>query len=131
MGTYTGNQLAAAAAHATLDIFEREGILERLQATIRHMAEALNSLADLAAVGEIRQYGLAAGIELVSDRATRMPFPPAERRGMRVCRAARRHGVFLRPLGDVIVVMPPLTITDEEIERIATALRAAIPEGCA
>jgi len=129
--TYTGNQLAAAAAHATLDIFEREGILERLQATIRHMAEALSTLADLAAVGEIRQYGLAAGIELVADRATRTPFPPAERRGMRVCRAARRHGVFLRPLGDVIVVMPPLTITDEEIERIETALRAAIPEGCA
>ena len=129
--TYTGNQLAAAAAHATLDIFEHEGILERLQATIRNMAEALSSLADLAAVGEIRQYGLAAGIELVADRATRTPFPPAERRGMRVCRAARRHGVFLRPLGDVIVVMPPLTITDEEIERIATALRAAISEGCA
>jgi adenosylmethionine-8-amino-7-oxononanoate aminotransferase len=49
---------------------------------------------------------------------------------MRVCHAARRHGVFLRPLGDVIVVMPPLTITDDEIERIATALQAAISEGC-
>jgi adenosylmethionine-8-amino-7-oxononanoate aminotransferase len=129
--TYTGNQLAAAAAHATLDIFEREGILERLPSTIGRMRDTLGSLAELAAVGEIRQYGLAAGIELVADRSTRAPFPAAERRGMRVCRAARRHGVFLRPLGDVIVVMPPLTITDGEIERIAGALRAAIPEACA
>src|SRR5262245_1522929 len=76
--TYTGNQLAAAAAHATLDIFEREEILERLQATIGRMAEALRSLADLAAVGEIRQYGLAAGIELVADRATTAHLPAGE-----------------------------------------------------
>jgi adenosylmethionine-8-amino-7-oxononanoate aminotransferase len=74
---------------------------------------------------------LAAGIELVTDRATRAPFPAAERRGMQVCRAARRRGVFLRPLGDVVVVMPPLTITGAEIDRIAAALTAAIPEGCA
>jgi Adenosylmethionine-8-amino-7-oxononanoate aminotransferase len=81
--------------------------------------------------GEIRQYGLAAGVELVADRATRAPFPAGERRGMRVCRAARRHGVFLRPLGDVVVVMPPLTITPGELDRIAAALGAAIPEACA
>jgi adenosylmethionine-8-amino-7-oxononanoate aminotransferase len=74
---------------------------------------------------------LAAGIELVTDRATRTPFPAAERRGMRVCRAARRHGVFLRPLGDVVVVMPPLTITGAGLDRIGTALGAAIPEACA
>ena len=81
-------------------------------------------------MGEIRQYGLAAGIELVADRASGAPFPSAERRGMRVCGAARRHGVFLRPLGDVIVVLPPLTITDQEIDRLVAALHAAIPEAC-
>ena len=128
--TYTGNQLAAAAAHATLDILEHDRILDRLPATIERLRLALSTLEGLAWVGDIRQYGLAAGIELVADRATRAPFPAAERRGMRVCRAARRHGVFLRPLGDVIVVMPPLTITDQEIERVAEALRAAIPEAC-
>jgi len=128
--TYTGNQLAAAAAHATLDIFEHDRILDRLPATIERLRVALATLAGLAWVGEIRQYGLAAGIELVADRATRDPFPAAERRGMRVCGAARRRGVFLRPLGDVIVVMPPLTITDEEIELVVEALRAAIPEAC-
>ena len=79
--TYTGNQLAAAAANATLDVFEREAILERLPATVERLREALASLAGLAAVGEIRQYGLAAGIELVADRVTRAPFPAAERRG--------------------------------------------------
>ena len=128
--TYTGNQLAAAAAHATLDIFEHERILDRLPATIEHLRGALPSLAALAWVGEIRQYGLAAGIELVADRASGAPFPAAERRGMRVCGAARRRGVFLRPLGDVIVLMPPLTITHQEIDRLVDALRAAIPEAC-
>lgn len=129
--TYTGNQLAAAAALATLDIFERDRVLERLPGTIARLGEALGRLGGLAAVGEIRQYGMAAGIELVADRASRTPFAPAERRGMRVCRAARRHGVFLRPLGDVVVVMPPLTIADAEIDQLAAALAAAIPEGCA
>ena len=128
--TYTGNQLAAAAAHATLDVFARERMLERLPHAIARLRDALGSLAGLAAVGEIRQYGLAAGIELVADRATRLPYPPAERRGMRVCRAARLRGVFLRPLGDVVVVMPPLTVTDAEIDLLAAALAAAIPEGC-
>jgi adenosylmethionine---8-amino-7-oxononanoate aminotransferase len=128
--TYTGNQLAAAAAHATLDIFERERILDRLSAAIERLRTALSSLAGLASVGEIRQYGLAAGIELVANRTSCAPFPAAERRGMRVCGAARRHGVFLRPLGDVIVLMPPLTITDQEIDRIVDALGTAIPEAC-
>jgi adenosylmethionine-8-amino-7-oxononanoate aminotransferase len=128
--TYTGNQLAAAAAHATLDIFEHDGILDHLPATIERLRDALSSLAGLAWVGEIRQYGLAAGIELVADRVTRAPFPAAQRRGMRVCGAARRRGVFLRPLGDVIVVMPPLTITSQEIDRLVEALRGAIPEAC-
>jgi len=129
--TYTGNQLAAAAGLATLDVFEREQLLERLLGTIAGLTEALAPLTGLAAVGEIRQYGLMAGIELVADRASRAPFPAAERRGMRVCRAARRHGVFLRPLGDVVVVMPPLTITDAELDLLAAALAAAIPEACA
>jgi adenosylmethionine---8-amino-7-oxononanoate aminotransferase len=121
--------VAAAAAHATLDIFEHDRILD--PRTIAHRRDALGSLVGLAAVGEIRQYGLAAGIELVADRASRAPFPAAERRGMRVCLLARRHGVFLRPLGDVVVLMPPLTITDAEIDRLVGALRTAIPEVCA
>jgi len=129
--TYTGNPLGAAAALATLDIFEEERVVDGLPAKIDGLAERLRTLADLAGVGEIRQYGLAAGIELVADRETKEPFPPAERRGMRVCRRAREKGVFLRPLGDVIVVMPPLSITREEIGMIVRAIDHGIRVECA
>jgi adenosylmethionine-8-amino-7-oxononanoate aminotransferase len=128
--TYTGNQLAAAAALATLDVFERERILERLPGTIARLAAELGRLRSLPAVADVRQYGLAAGIELVADRETKRPYPAAERRGMRVCRAARRHGVFLRPLGDVIVLMPPLTITGAELAHLVAAVEAGIREVC-
>jgi adenosylmethionine-8-amino-7-oxononanoate aminotransferase len=73
-------------------------------------------------VGDIRQYGLAAGIELVQDRETKEPFPGSERRGYRVCRWAREKGVFLRPLGDVLVVMPPLSITESEITLLVDSI---------
>lgn len=128
--TYTGNALAAAAALATLEIFEREDILARLPVRIDQLATALERLRGHPAVGDIRQAGLAAGVELVADRATRRPFPAAERRGMRVCRAARRRGVFLRPLGDTIVLMPPLTITEAEITHLVDAIEHGIRETC-
>ena len=128
--TYTGNPLAAAAALATLDIFEDDDILARLQPTIAQLTRELQRLHGLPAVGDIRQFGLAAGIELVADRATKRPYPVAERRGMRVCRAARRHGVFLRPLGDTIVLMPPLTITAQEITTLIDAIADGVRECC-
>jgi adenosylmethionine-8-amino-7-oxononanoate aminotransferase len=128
--TYTGNQLGAAAALATLDIFEHDRILEWLPGRIARLSSVLDALRELPAVGDVRQYGLAAGVELVADRDSKTPYPAAERRGMRVCRAAREHGVFLRPLGDVLVVMPPLTIADPELDLIGAALKAAIREAC-
>lgn len=128
--TYTGNPLASAAALAVLDIFEREPILPRVREAITRLSDELERLRPLAAVGDIRQYGLCAGIELVADRATRTAYPPGERRGMRVCQAARRHGVFLRPLGDVIVLMPPLTVTDAELGLLVDAVAAGIEEVC-
>jgi adenosylmethionine-8-amino-7-oxononanoate aminotransferase len=129
--TYTANPLAAAAALATLDIFERTSLLAELPAKVERLAALLAPLAALRAVGQVRQYGLAAGIELVRDRRTRTPYPAAERRGMRVCRAARARGVFLRPLGDVIVLMPPLTIGDAELDHLVTAVREAVEATCA
>ena len=128
--TYTGNALASAAALATLDIFEQDHVLERLPARIERLGNELSRLRDLPAVGEVRQFGLAAGVELVADRMTRMPYPAAERRGMRVCRAARTRGVFLRPLGDVIVLMPPLSITEPEITQLVDAIEFGIREIC-
>jgi adenosylmethionine-8-amino-7-oxononanoate aminotransferase len=128
--TYTGNQLAAAAALATLDVLEREGIVASLGPKIELLGEELARLRRLAAVGDVRQFGLAAGVELVADRATKQPYPSAERRGMRVCAAAKRRGVFLRPLGDTIVVMPPLTITDDEIRTLVQAIESGVSEVC-
>jgi adenosylmethionine-8-amino-7-oxononanoate aminotransferase len=81
-------------------------------------------------VGDIRQYGLAAGIELVADRETREPYPPGWRIGPKVCRAARDQGVFLRPLGDVVVLMPPLSVTGDEIARLVGAVEHGIRRVC-
>lgn len=124
--TYTGNPLACAAALASLDLFERERTLERLQPRITQLADGLQRFRELPLVGDIRQRGFMAGIELVCDRATRAPFPVGERLGVRVCREARRHGVLLRPLGDVLVLMPPLAISEEELAVLMDALYAAV-----
>ena len=124
--TYTGNPLGAAAAHATLDIFEEERVVAGLPAKVEHLRAELSRLAALPAVGDIRQFGLCVGIELVADRGTKAPFPAAERRGMRVCTEARRHGVFLRPLGDVVVLMPPLSLSAAELTRLVDAVEAGI-----
>ncbi len=128
--TYTGNPLASAAALATLDIFEEERILEKLPAVTEHFAERVESLRDCPGVGDVRRWGLMAGIEIVADKASRRSYPAEERRAQRVCRVARDHGVFLRPLGDTLVLVPPLSIQPEEIECIRAALAAALQQVC-
>ncbi len=124
--TFTGNALAAAAGLATLDIFEAEDVLRGLPAKAEALDRELDRVRSLPGVGDVRRYGLAVGIELVADTTTRRSFPAEERRGMRVCRHAVRNGVFLRPLGDVVVLMPPLSITDAEIVRLVDAVEAGI-----
>jgi adenosylmethionine---8-amino-7-oxononanoate aminotransferase len=119
--TYTGNALGAAAALATLDLFEEERIFERMPAKIARLNQELERLRTLPGVLEVRQYGLAAGIPLG-------PFAPDRRIAYRVCRRARDRGVFLRPLGDTIVIMPPLSIHEEEIGMIASAIEHGIKE---
>jgi adenosylmethionine-8-amino-7-oxononanoate aminotransferase len=128
--TYTGNQLAAAAAHATLDIFERVHVVERLAPKIERFHAELERLWARPSVGDIRRYGLAAGVEIVADRETKRPYPAGERRGMKVCIEARERGVFLRPLGDTIVCMPPLSIADDEIARLVDAIDYGIAAVC-
>jgi adenosylmethionine-8-amino-7-oxononanoate aminotransferase len=128
--TYPGNPLAAAAAHATLDIFEREDVIASLAPKIERLHRELDRLWALPSVGDVRRYGLAAGVELVADRATKAPYPAGERRGMKVCMAARKHGVFLRPLGDTIVCMPPLSITEDEIVTLVDAIERGIADVC-
>lgn len=125
--TFGGNPLGAAASLASLDLLRDERIVEQqVPRKAARLAEALAPLADHPWVADIRQLGLLAGIELAADPAAGRPFDPALRTGWRVCRRATRNGVFLRPLGDVIVVMPPLSIRDEEIDLLGSVLGAAL-----
>ena len=127
--TYTGNPLACAAALASLDVFEREQTLGAVRATAALIDERLRrEVAGLAHVGDVRQAGLMIGIELVRDRAHREPFPAAGRVGYRVCKAARARGVILRPLGDVVVLMPPLTLTRPEADLLVDVAAQSIEE---
>ena len=124
--TYGGNPLAAAVGLASLDVFRDDAVLDRLPATIARLRSHVARLAALDHVGAVRQCGLMAGVELVADKATGRGYPWQERRGMQACLAARRHGALLRPLGDIVVLMPPLAITPEEIDQLAAAAEAGI-----
>ena len=124
--TYTGNALGCAAAIATLDIFERESLVDGLPGRVEAMRARLERLRNLPHVADIRQYGLSAGIELLKDVDSGEPFDSSERIGVAVCLAARDKGVFLRPLGDVIVLMPPLTLSDLELDKLIDAVAYGI-----
>ncbi len=124
--TYTGNPLACAAALANLGLFETEQTLARMAPVQAVLAEGLARIAALPQVGEVRRRGFMVGVELVKDRATKEEFPFAERRGFQVCQAARKHGVLLRPLGNVVVLMPPLSLTTDEAKLLTGALEDAI-----
>lgn len=120
--TYGGNPLGAAAALACLRVFAEERTLEALPAKVDRLGRNLEAFRPHAHVGDIRQIGLIAGVELVADRATRTPYPWADQVGARVCRLARDQGVLLRPLGDVLVIMPPLSVTLEQIDDLCSVL---------
>jgi adenosylmethionine-8-amino-7-oxononanoate aminotransferase len=127
--TFTGNALACAVALASLRVFEEEHTLERLQPKIAHLRVRLaREVAPLPHTGEVRQQGVMIGIELVADRARRTPYDPAARVGQRIVRAARARGVVIRPLGSVIVLMPPLAISMAELDRLIDVARDAIVE---
>ncbi len=124
--TYGGNPLGCAVALATLEVFDEERTLEKLPAKIARLAEHLARIARNPHVGDVRQCGLIGAVELVRDRATREPYPWEEKRGLAVCDWARTQGVLLRPLGNVLVIMPPLSVTDEELDHIARAVEGGI-----
>jgi adenosylmethionine-8-amino-7-oxononanoate aminotransferase len=122
--TYTGNPLACAAAIASLEVFRRERTLVRLQPKIRLLAEALAEVELMRGVREVRQCGLMVGIDLGEH-------DPELRLGNRVALEARKRGVIVRPLGDVIVLMPPLAISKQDLRRlvdvVAESIGAAYP----
>jgi adenosylmethionine-8-amino-7-oxononanoate aminotransferase len=124
--TFGGNPLAAAVALESLNLFEEDDLIARLQPKIQHLSSRLQQLAELPHVGGIRQRGLMAGIDLVADKETGRPYPWQAATGTRACLAARKHGALLRQLGDTVVIMPPLSITCTELDSLADAAVAGI-----
>jgi adenosylmethionine-8-amino-7-oxononanoate aminotransferase len=120
--TYTGNPLACAAALASLDLFERNHLIAATQKKTGRLADFLSSIKPHPLVGDIRQKGLMVGIEIVARKNGRVPFDPRRRIGAEICKNLRRHGVILRPLGDVIVMMPPLAMEEGQLKKIVDAL---------
>jgi adenosylmethionine-8-amino-7-oxononanoate aminotransferase len=124
--SYTGNPLACAAALACLDLFEKEGTLKKLKKKIAILESWLREVLDLQHVGDVRNAGMMAGVELVKDKKTREPYEWAEKVGWRVAYRAREKGVFIRPLGNVIVIMPPLSISEQNLNRLLKVIKDSI-----
>jgi adenosylmethionine-8-amino-7-oxononanoate aminotransferase len=124
--SYCGNQLACAAALASLRIFEEENVLARLQPKIRQLTGHLDRLRANPHVREIRQCGFIAGIELGAPGGA--PLDPLQRTGAQVCLAASRHGLLTRPVLDTVVLMPPLCITSAQLDAACRAIELAIGE---
>jgi adenosylmethionine-8-amino-7-oxononanoate transaminase len=120
--SYTGNALGCAAALANLKIFETERTLEKNMALEQALATSTAIFWDHPNVGDVRQEGLICAIEIVRDFATRQPFPFADRIGHRICEAARAHGLLTRPVGDVLIIMPPYCANRDQIMKMAEAL---------
>lgn len=129
--SYTGNPLACAAGLASLEVFEKDSVVENLQGKIASLANLLTEkVAPLAHVADIRQKGMMIGIELAEDVDQRKPYEEGLRKGAEVCMKARDFGVILRPLGDVVILMPPLSITEDEIELLVSSAARSIREVC-
>ncbi len=128
--TYTANPLACAAAIANLEVFEKEKVLEKLQPKIATMTELLAPLKNHPHVGEVRQCGFIGAVELAGDPAAGRPYSTGERMGARVCAEARKHGLLIRPLVDVIVLMPPLGIEDANLRRMIAVIGESIDAVC-
>ena len=122
--TYAANPTACAAALACLDVFEAEDTLNRVLARSAFLANRLAGLAELPWVHQVRQKGLMVGIEIRQQDGT--PHPPELRLGQRICQAIRRHGVIIRPLGDVLVLMPALAMEENDLDHLVRATRLGL-----
>jgi adenosylmethionine-8-amino-7-oxononanoate aminotransferase len=124
--TYTANPLASAVSRANLQIFKRERILEKLAPKIQFLENGLAQFRSLDHVGDIRQVGFMVGIELVRDRKTKEPYELKEKIGIKVIQEARSRGVIIRPLGNVIVLMPPLAMEIKELKKLLNVVYQSI-----
>ncbi len=126
--SFTGNQLGAAAGLASLELLAGQASVKARARLEEDLRRELKSLWSLPNVGDVRQVGLVAGVELVRDWRTREPFALAERAGIRVCEAMAKRGVLTRPIGSVVVLMPPYCTTAAQVRRMVTALHEAVEE---
>ena len=124
--SYTGNPLACAAAIACLDLFEKEEVLKSLKKKIEILETWLKEVLNLKHVGDVRNIGLMAGVELVRNKKTKKPYDWAEKMGWHVTYRARDNGVFIRPLGNVIVIMPPLSISEQNLKQLLKVIKDSI-----
>nr|WP_100330342.1 adenosylmethionine--8-amino-7-oxononanoate transaminase [Bacillus xiapuensis] len=126
--SYTGNQLGCAAALANLEIFEKEKLVDQAAQKAEYVKSILAEIAELPFVGDIRQLGLMCGIELVQDKETKQPFPAEDRVAYKATLRMRELGMLTRPLGDVIVFMPPLVTSYEQLTQMGKIMKQAISE---
>lgn len=124
--TYTGNPVVCAAALASLNLFEQDQTLSHLQPKIAQLHDGLPHFWKLPIVGDIRQCGFMVGIELMQNRDTQAAFEIEQKAAIRVVKAARQRGVIVRPLGDVVILMPPLSITAAELATLLDVIYASI-----
>lgn len=124
--SFTGNPLGCALALANLSVFRREQTLRRLSGKIAQLTKLLKALAAMSHVGDIRQQGFMVGIELVQKKKTKKPYPLSARVGHRVAAIARTKGLILRPIGNVLVFIPPLSTSRVELARMVTIVRESI-----
>ena len=124
--TYTGNQLGCSLAIRSIELLTRKKFLNSIAQKIKIFEKGIDKFKKLKHVGEVRNLGLMGGIEIVKRKDTKEPYNLKEKVGIRVCREVRKDNIFLRPLGNVVVLMPPLSITKEEIKHLLDATYNAI-----
>ena len=124
--SYTGNPLGCAAAMANIEIFEKERTLEKLKKKIKLLNELLESLRREPIVGDIRQIGFMVGVELVRDKNTKELFPHIDRIGHRVAKECQQRGLIIRPIGNVLVLVPPLCIDTTQLRKMLNTLTKSI-----
>ena len=124
--TYTGNPLGCAAAIASIDIFKGENTLKALQPKIKLLETKLRKFKELKHVGDVRQCGFLAGIELVKDKRTKREYPMSDKIGIKVIMEARKRGLIIRPLSNIIVIMPPLCISKVDLSKMLDIIYQSI-----
>src|SRR5712692_3962594 len=124
--TYTGNPLGCAVALANLELFKKEKTIEAMQSKVSYLKRRLEKFFSLPHVGDIRQWGFMVGIEVVEDKNGRKSYPPEGRIGHKVILEARKRGVMIRPLGDIIILMPPLAISEDELKTLLDVVHQSI-----